>query len=330
MRLRGVLPLLFLFITFMFLNLFFGSVRINFIEILKIFLGLSNNDLEKMIILDIRLPRVVSSMIVGLGLACVGNTFQGLLKNPLIDPYILGISAGASFGTVLSIFLGELIGTFWFKKLRILNFFFAVLASFIPLIIAKKGKRVLITELVLGGVIIGTLFSSATILLIVLSKRNITHISIWLFGSFSGLGWSDVIIVTIPALTFVIISYAFWNELNAMALGEEEAMVSGVNTEKLKVFLYIAGSLTTAFFVSRTGAIGFIGLIVPHMARRIVGANYRDSIFASAIMGGIILSLCDSISRSLFNPTELPVGVITALLGAPMMIFLLKSGVKNV
>ena len=328
MKSRGVLP--FLFIIFVLLNLSFGSVKISIIEVLKVLLGLSNDAVAKRIIFDLRLPRVVSSMIVGSGLACIGNTFQGLLKNPLIDPYLLGISAGASFGTVLSLFLGELIGTFWFKKLYILNFLFAILASFIPLMIAKRGKRVLITELVLAGVVIGTLFSSGTILLIVLSRRNITHISTWLFGSFSGLGWDDVTVMVIPALIFIAISYAFWNELNAMALGEEEAMVSGVNTERLKVFLYIIGSLTTAFFVSRTGAIGFIGLIVPHMARRIVGANYKHSIPASAMIGGIILPLCDTLSRSLFSPTELPVGVITALLGAPMMIFLLKSGVKNV
>jgi len=283
----------------------------------------------KRIILDIRFPRVASSMIVGSGLACIGNTFQGLLKNPLIDPYLLGISAGASFGTVLSLFLGETMGIFWLEKLYVLNFLFALLASFIPLIVARRGKRVLITELVLAGVVIGTLFSSATILLIVLSRRNITHISTWLFGSFSGMGWNDAIVMLIPALIFIVISYLFWNELNAMALGEEEAMVSGVNTEKLKVFLYIIGSLTTAFFVSRTGAIGFVGLIVPHIARRIVGVNYKHSILASAILGGVILSICDTISRSLFSPTELPVGVITALIGAPMMIFLLKSGVKN-
>ncbi|OQX59036.1 MAG: iron ABC transporter [Thermotoga sp. 4484_232] len=311
MKNRGVLP--FLFIIFVLLNLSFGSVKISIIEVLKVLLGLSNDAVAKRIIFDLRLPRVVSSMIVGSGLACIGNTFQGLLKNPLIDPYLLGI-----------------FGTFWFKKLYILNFLFAILASFIPLMIAKRGKRVLITELVLAGVVIGTLFSSATILLIVLSRRNITHISTWLFGSFSGLGWDDVTVMVIPALIFIAISYAFWNELNAMALGEEEAMVSGVNTERLKVFLYIIGSLTTAFFVSRTGAIGFIGLIVPHMARRIVGANYKHSIPASAMIGGIILPLCDTLSRSLFSPTELPVGVITALLGAPMMIFLLKSGVKNV
>ncbi|PLV57641.1 iron ABC transporter permease [Thermotoga sp. SG1] len=318
-----ILPIL--MISFLF-GILFGGVSLDPLEILGVLFGLKENPLVERI-LSLRIPRVFASFVVGAGLSLVGNVFQNLLKNPLVDPYLLGISSGASFGTVLSLYLAEVIGASWIYRIPLLSFGFSVIASLLTLFIARREGRFPVTSIILAGVVISTLFSSLTYMTIVLLKRNVTTISLWLFGSFSGTVWEDVTFYSVVVAFFLLYSVVFSKHLNAMALGEEEAFVLGINVETLKVITFLFGNLTTAFLVSRSGVIGFVGLIVPHIARYLVGPGFLRSALTSVIVGGVLLTLCDTVSRSLFSPTELPVGVVTALLGAPFLAFLMKRGV---
>lgn len=318
-----ILPIL--MISFLF-GILFGGVSLDPLEILGVLFGLKENPLVERI-LSLRIPRVFASFVVGAGLSLVGNAFQNLLKNPLVDPYLLGISSGASFGTVLSLYLAEVAGVSWIYRIPLLSFGFSVIASLLTLFIARREGRFPVTSIILAGVVISTLFSSLTYMTIVLLKRNVTTISLWLFGSFSGTVWKDVVFYSAVVVPFLLYSVIFSKYLNAMALGEEEAFVLGINVEALKVITFLFGNLTTAFLVSRSGVIGFVGLIVPHIARYLVGPGFLRSALTSSIVGGVLLTLCDTVSRSLFSPTELPVGVVTALVGAPFLAFLMKRGV---
>ncbi|PLV58678.1 iron ABC transporter permease [Thermotoga sp. KOL6] len=318
-----VLPLL--FVSFL-VGIFFGSVSLDPLKTLGVLFGLEEDPVIERI-LSLRVPRVFASFVVGAGLSLVGNTFQNLLKNPLVDPYLLGISSGASFGTVLSLYLAEVVGVSWIYRIPILSFGFSLISSFLTLLVARKDGRFPITGIILSGVVIGTVFSALTYTTIVLLKRNVTTISVWLFGSFSGIVWKDTIFFSLVVVPFFLYTLVFSRHLNAMALGEEEAFVLGVNVEILKVVTFLFGNFTTAFLVSRSGVIGFVGLIVPHIARYLVGPNFLKSAMTSALVGGVLLSLCDTAARSFFSPTELPVGIVTALIGAPFLAFLMKRGV---
>ncbi|KHC93449.1 transport system permease protein [Thermotoga sp. Mc24] len=308
------------------LGIFFGSVPLDPLEVLGVLFGLKENPgVER--ILSLRIPRVLASFLVGAGLSIVGNSFQNLLKNPLVDPYLLGISSGASFGTVVSFYLAEIFGISWIYRIPLLSFGFSMIASLLTLLIARKEGRFPVTTIVLSGVVVSTLFSSLTYMTIVLLKRNVTTISMWLFGSFSGSTWEDVLFYLMVVIPFLLYSLIFSKHLNAMALGEEEAFILGVSVERLKVVTFLFGNLITAFLVSRSGVIGFVGLIVPHISRYLVGPNFLKSVLSSLIVGGVLLTLCDTAARTFFSPTELPVGVVTALIGAPFLAFLMKRGV---
>ncbi len=307
-----------------------GTVQVPLKEMLQIFWGTffgTYEGIEPMfttIVLDIRFPRVILAALVGASLAVAGASFQGLLKNPLADPYTLGVSSGASVGAVMTIFLGLTLpglGRFTLPTVSILA---AILTLMIVLSFARYVDRAMKMEtIILTGIIFSSFLGSTLSLMITLSGEELRQIITWLLGSVSMRGWEYISLI---APFFVIGSMLLmWNarELNAMAFGEERAHHIGVNVQLRKYIVLASGSLLTGAAVAVSGTIGFVGLVVPHMVRAAWGADHRHVLPLSMINGASLLIVCDLIARTILSPTELPIGVITALIGAPVFGYIL-------
>lgn len=307
-----------------------GTVQVPFKEMLQIFWGTffgTHEGIEPMyttIVLHIRFPRVILAALVGASLAVAGASFQGLLKNPLADPYTLGVSSGASVGAVMTIFLGLTLpglGRFTLPTVSILA---AILTLLIVLSFARYVDRAMKMEtIILTGIIFSSFLGSTLSLMITLSGEDLRQIITWLLGSVSMRGWEYISLI---APFFVIGSMLLmWNarELNAMAFGEERAHHLGVNVKLRKYIVLASGSLLTGAAVAVSGTIGFVGLVVPHMVRAAWGADHRHVLPLSMINGASLLIVCDLIARTILSPTELPIGVITALIGAPVFGYIL-------
>ncbi|WP_448376972.1 FecCD family ABC transporter permease [Fervidobacterium sp.] len=320
-----VLPVV--FVVVFVLNLSFGTVSLS---PLKIFQLLKQDTPEKYMIWNLRFPRVLMATLTGIALSSVGNIFQAIMKNPLVDPYLIGTSAGASFGALLGIYFT--VNSIAHISIPTMSFVFAVLASTLTIILARKGTVIPTVHLVLSGVLISTMFSAGSMLLLNIANKSLVTGHVWLFGSFSGVTFTDLILPTISLTILIVLTLILNKELDVMTLGEKEAKSLGVNVELLKWLFYLLGSFVTATFVSRTGIIGFVGLIVPHMARTLAGPKHKNNILATIFIGGMLMSVCDTLARTILNPVEIPVGIITSLIGAPFMFVLLKlkNGVKNV
>lgn len=310
------------------LTLKFGTAHTSFISLFDILLGNERKTPLSIVILEIRLPRVLLGMTTGWGLAAVGATLQALLKNPLADPYILGISSGAAFGATMIFALQQLLSISLIGYISPVAFIFALLAGLLTFLIANQGGRLPVGQVILAGVIVSMLFGAATTLAIVFGWRDTMNVTFWLFGSLSSASWGNYEMTLIPVVIGSIILFFSSSKLNAMALSEEEAMHLGVETNRIKIILLITSSLMTAFIVSYTGIIGFVGLVIPHVARFIVGADNRLVLPLSAVIGAIFLPLCDSIARTVASPAEVPIGVVTAFIGTPLFVYLLKRGKK--
>lgn len=301
-----------------------GSVRVPFVEMLSIFAGAFSNReaLDPMfssIVLDIRFPRVVLAALVGASLAIAGASFQGLLKNPLADPYTLGVSSGASVGAVATIFLGLTIPGLGSFTLPVISILAALLTLIIVLGFARMVEKSMKMEtIILTGIIFSSFLGSILSLMIALTGDELRQIINWLLGSVSMRGWEYIRLI---APFFVIGALLLiWNarELNAMAFGEERAQHLGVNVQRRKFVVLASGSLLTGAAVAVSGTIGFVGLVVPHMVRMLTGSDHRHVLPLSILNGASLLILCDLVARTIVAPTELPIGVITALIGAPV------------
>ena len=285
-----------------------------------------SSDIEKTIVLQIRLPRAVSAMMVGAALAIAGVVLQGLLRNPMADPYVMGISAGSALGASIAIGFGirfTLLGIV--DSMQMMAFIGALAAIFVVYNIARTGPRMSMLTLLLAGIAL-TSFLLAIMYSIMIIRAETSHaIMLWLFGSFIASDW-DRVKVAIPFIIVgSIVIYIFARQLNVMQLGEEQAQQLGVDVERMKKIMLISASLITASAVAVSGIIGFIGLIVPHAARILVGPDHRILIPSSALAGAIILVLCDILARTAIEPAELPVGVFTSLLGVPFFLYLLRK-----
>jgi iron complex transport system permease protein len=276
------------------------------------------------IVLDIRLPRIILAGLVGAALAVAGATYQGLFRNPLADPYLIGVAQGASLGAVI----GFLLPTAWnltgIGVIPIFAFIGAILATVIVYLLARRGKNLPVTTLILAGVALSALLSSIVSYLIISSGSKLHSIIFWMMGSFSGSEWSEVLIAFpyIAVGTAVIVIYA--RLLNVMQLDEEQAQQLGVNVESFKLILLAAATMITAASVSFVGTIGFVGIIIPHIVRLIWGADHRYLLPLAILTGAIFMILADLISRTILAPTEIPIGVITAICGAPFFLYLLR------
>lgn len=297
------------------------------IIISKLFGSISLEQIDPMfssIVLNIRLPRVILAGLVGASLAIAGAAFQGLLRNPLADPYTLGVSSGASVGAVLTLFFQlsiPFIGSF---TLPLLSVLFSWVTIFLVLAFARKIERSMRVEtIILTGIIFSSFLGAIISLLIALTGDELRQIIGWLLGSVSMRGWEYIKII----LPFFVLgsSLLIFNakELNAMSFGEERAHHLGVNVQKRKLLILTAGSILTGAAVAVSGTIAFVGLVIPHLSRLLWGPDHRQLLPLSIITGSGFLILADLISRTIISPTELPIGVITALIGAPVFALIL-------
>jgi len=271
----------------------------------------------------VRIPRILGATLVGMALAGAGVVFQGVLRNPLAEPYVLGISSGAAFGATLMIVLGVSFTVLGLTAVSIGAFFGAIVTMYVVYNIARVGMKSSITTLLLSGIAVSFLLSSMVSLMIALNRDQVEKIVFWTMGSLSSVKMSHIDVVYIPILLCVAVFIFFSRDLNVMLLGEESATSMGIDVVVLRKILLFTASVATAFSVSISGIIGFVGLIVPHAMRLIVGPNHKYLTPASILAGAIFLILSDTIARTIIAPGQLPLGVITAIIGAPYFIYLL-------
>ncbi|SFO23526.1 iron complex transport system permease protein [Chitinophaga sp. YR627] len=278
----------------------------------------------------IRLPRVVLSVLIGAGLGLAGASLQGLLRNPLADPGLIGISSGASMGAVVMIIVQNALPVF--QSAPALNFYALNLAAFAGAIIttlfifriARTGGQAVISTLLLAGIAVRALCESVTGLMTYLANNEqLRSITFWSLGSLGGASWKTVAGIAPFIIIPLILLPRLAPALNLLALGEREAMHSGVRVPKLKAFLVILATMAVAAGVAVAGIIGFIGLIVPHIVRQFTGPDYRILIPGSALSGAVLLTVADLLCRTIVAPAELPVGIITAVIGAPFFLWLI-------
>lgn len=303
----------------MWLGVSIGSVKIP----LEVLWNPQANETAASILWKIRMPRVLLAALVGASLAIAGAAFQGLLKNPLADPYTLGISSGASVGAVATIFFGISIPFIGLFTLPLISMVAAVMTMFFVVGFAKMVDRTLKMEtFILTGIIVSSFLGSMISLMIALTGEELRQIMSWLLGSVSMRGWPYVQMI----IPFVIIGgFLVWlnrRELNAMLYGEERAKYLGVNVRRSKMQVLIGGSMLTGAAVAVSGTIGFVGLVVPHMTRMLWGADHRHLLPLSLLYGAALLVVCDLVARTIIAPAELPIGVITAFLGAPVFAYI--------
>ncbi len=306
-----------------------GSVKVKPLRSITILfqsiLGLkgAGTETERAIILSLRVPRALLAGLVGAGLSVSGAIFQALLRNPLADPYILGVSSGAAVGAIIAILMG--LSTLSIG-LPLASFIGALLTIFIVFNFGKQDGKIHPNTLLLAGVIIGSFFSALIMFFISISQKEELHtIIFWLMGDFSFSNTQAVYMIS-PYIFFGFIFLYFQSrKLNLILSGEESALQMGVDVERLKLISYLLASLITAASVSVCGLIGFVGLIVPHSVRLIFGPDHRLLLPASALIGASFLIASDTFARTLLAPTELPVGVVTAAFGGPFFIYLLRT-----
>jgi len=310
-----------------FFSLSVGVAGISPQKIIHLFLqGPGSSDYS--IVFDIRLPRIILGFAIGGALSLAGVILQGMFRNPLVEPYTLGISGGASLGVSLNIVLGF---AAWNRFSLPLSGFLGAMAviGFLYLTSFRKGSANL-QGLLLNGVMISFISSSLVMLLLALtSAESLQGIIFWIMGS---LGESDTLLIKvmlIVSLVLLALSYLFCLPLNAFALGEEEALHLGIPVERSKQILFLISGICVGFCVSVAGVIGFIGLVVPHFMRKVVGADHRILLVSSFLAGAIFLIACDTMARTIIAPLELPVGVITGIVGGSIFVYTLCTDKKN-
>jgi len=296
-----------------------GSVHIP----LEVFWNKAADETAANILWKIRFPRVLLAGLVGASLAIAGAAFQGLLKNPLADPYTLGVSSGASVGAVVTLFFGISLPVVGLYALPTLSMIGAVLTMIAVMSFARIVDRSLKMEtLILTGVIFSSFLGSLISLMIALSGEELRQVIGWLLGSVSMRGWPYVQMITPFVVIGSIILWTQRRELNVLLYGEERAKHLGVNVKRSKYLILIGGSMLTGAAVAVSGTIGFVGLVVPHMTRMIWGSDHRHLLPLSFLNGATLLIICDLVARTIIVPRELPIGVITAFIGAPVFSYI--------
>ncbi|MDR1725470.1 MAG: iron ABC transporter permease [Bacteroidales bacterium] len=329
-----IIPLLCVAVLFtMFAGCVVGTADISLAKAFRIFLSLITgekspeiNESSYYIILHLRLPRVLLAAITGAGLSVCGVAFQAIFRNPLSDPYVLGVSSGASLGATVAIICG-LDAAFW--GVSILSFVTALLTVLLIIGIASMGNRLHTTTLLLAGISINFLIASLISLLMLLNQQDMDRIIFWTMGSLSSANYENVIISAFFVIIGITVISIYSRDLNAMLLGSQTAQNVGVNVEKTKKVILLFSTLMIAVIVSFSGVIGFIGLVVPHIVRLAVGTDNRKILPYSILVGILFMVVADIISRIAISPTELPVGSITSLTGAPVFIYLLFNAKKK-
>lgn len=276
---------------------------------------------EETIILQIRLPRVILGVLVGAALAIAGCAMQGIFKNPMACPYVIGVSSGAALGVTFALATFAQVNMY---TLPLMAFIGALVAVFLVYNIARIGGKLPTETLLLAGIAVAIFLSAIISFVMYMSGENLHGIMFWLMGGLAGKGWSHVMIALPWICIGTVVIYMFARGLNVMLLGEESAQHLGIDAEKLKKIMIVSVALITASAVAVSGIIGFVGLIIPHIMRILVGPDHRILIPSAMMAGGIFLVLGDTMARTIMAPAEIPVGIITALFGAPFFLYLLR------
>jgi iron complex transport system permease protein len=278
--------------------------------------------IQHTVLFSVRLPRILAALLVGSALSTAGVSFQGVFRNPLVSPYILGVGAGSGFGACLGILL-------WDNHLviQLLAFAFGLLAMFAAISMGKVSKGTGTLAFVLSGIIVSSIFTA----LISLAKYvadpydELPEIVFWLMGSLSSIRYVDLIWIIVPMFIGTLVLFLLRWRINILSLGDEEARSLGVNVDKMRLIIIICATLVTSAAVSISGVIGWVGLVVPHISRMIVGPNYNRLLPMSMVVGASFMLLVDDLARTV-TATEIPLGIITSLVGAPLFAYLIKRG----
>ena len=271
-------------------------------------------------LLFLRLSRIATAIITGMGLSVCGIALQAILRNPLAEPYLLGTSSGAGLGAVLAIITG--MGSVYLPFMAFLGAIFTVILVYN---LSRQGNKIPVQSLILSGVIISIAFSGIVVFLISISSNEALHGAMWwLWGSTQVYDLKLLALVSAIVIGGIAFIFIFAQDLNAISIGEEDAIHLGVNTESLKKILFIVTSLITAALVSLCGIIGFVGLIIPHIMRNITGPDHKLLIPCTCLAAAAFMVICDLFARTLFSPMEIPIGVITAAVGTPVFVILLR------
>lgn len=315
------------------LSIILGSVHIPFKDISSIFMGRvesgstlpATSNKFTSILLDLRLPRTILVLLVGAALATSGGAYQGLFQNPLADPYLIGVASGAGLGSILAMTIQwpqDMLGYF---AVPVSAFFGSILAVSLVYSLSRVGKTIHNTTLILAGVAVSSLSNALTSFLLINAGGELRRAIVWMMGGSTLIGWKPVIASTPFILLGIGLLYSTAYQLNVLQFGDEEAQQMGVPVRKVRMLIILAASLTTAAAVAFAGTIAFVGLVVPHILRRLVGNDYRLLLPLSALGGAIFLCVSDILARTLLSPQEIPVGVITILFGAPFFLFILRN-----
>lgn len=325
-----------MFLCFLFifvLSVIVGSTKIPLLEILKVIghhiIGIPHqvDPMSDAILWSLRFPRVLLAMVVGASLALAGVLYQGILRNPLADPYILGVSSGSATGAIVAILTGIGAGVWGAWSISIFSFLGALIATVSVFFLA--GRELRTTTLILAGVVIHAFFGAIITFLLSISADEIPRIQYWLMGSFTLREWTHVWIMIPVVFVGMAVSWFYQRELNLFAVGSRTAVHVGVSVKKTRLLLLLLASFLTAIVVSISGIIGFVGIVIPHLIRMLIGANHRLLIPYSILAGASFMMVSDLIARTVLEPRELPVGVITAFFGAPFFAYFLRRQRQN-
>lgn len=310
----------------------FGAKFISLDQIISALLSMidvnATASMTNTIITDIRLPRLIYSVLTGIGLSLVGLLMQTVTRNALADPYVLGVSSGASTGAVFAIIMGGLpfLGQYNTPIFAALG-----AALSIILVLLCVGKSNSPVKLILIGMGMTGVFSALTMMIIYGAKHEaqVRSAMFWLLGSFAGIQWSDLPLTAIIITLFMLYIYTFNQDLDVLLLGNHEAAQMGLSVKQLQLSIVVISSIVIATLVSKVGVVGFIGLIIPHLARIIGGPKHKHTLLFSALIGSIVMIWSDILSRALYSPEEIPIGVLTSLLGAPLFIWIIMNRYKH-
>jgi iron complex transport system permease protein len=305
------------------LCLLMGAVPLSLAELWDALRG-RGDETARVILWELRLPRVLTAILVGGVLGCVGCAFQGLLRNSLADPYIVGVSSGAAVGAAVGVLLGwHLRG--WVGAIALLAFGSGLLTLMLALELSRQGGQLRIPSFLLVGVSLSASLWGVITLLLVLAGEDLSRVLYWLLGGLLNADWTRLGWASVPALVGCGLLMLQARALNLYTAGEETAQHLGVQVERLKWAVLMGGALATAATVAIAGIIGFVGWMTPHLLRRVVGGDHRVLMPLSALGGAILLLWADTLARTLARPVELPVGVITALIGAPLFLWVMRG-----
>jgi len=279
-------------------------------------------DIEATVIIQIRLPRILAALLVGSSLAIAGASFQGLFRNPLVSPDILGVSSGASVGAALSILLNETR-----VVMQVLAFGFGIVAVGLTYLVSKKVRGNPTLSLILAGVAMGSLFSSFLSLIKYVADplNQLPAITYWLMGSLASVSMDNLMVASIPMLGGIVVLLLIRWRLNVLAMGEEEAMTLGLDTNLLRGVIVVCCTVVTAASVCIAGTISWVGLVIPHIGRMLVGPNHKVLLPVTVLLGATYLLFIDDLVRTVYI-VEIPIGILTSIIGAPFFLYLLNKG----